>query len=256
MVQLLKKFISSFFSRQPKFYTIPFGPIKGKKLFTSFQISPRMLFGFDETWVAELASKYIQQGDTVYDVGAHIGYTSLLFAKLVGNNGKVHAFELLPSVSKNFLEKTVKANQLENVIKAHPIGLSDQKEEIVIYVGETMMGTLDREGYETQHAEKCITESLDQYLSNQSLDLPKLIKVDIERAEIQFLKGAATTLETHKPILIIEFHNIDLLREGFEILSEMGYQLSVKNGAIDHQYIENLNSFYGNTLAIPHQFKP
>lgn len=250
MIALAKKIASLFFSSQPKFYKIPFGPIKGMKLFTNFQISPRMMFGFDETWVAEIANKHIQHGDTVYDVGAHIGYTSLLFAKLVGDKGQVHAFELLPSVVKNFLEKTVEANKLAAIVKIHPLGLSDRKQELVIYVGKTMMGTLSH-GYESGIAEKCQIATLDSFIDESKVQAPKLIKVDIERAEIQFLRGAAETLKTYKPILIIEFHNLDLLKEGYEILNKMGYQLSVKNEIIDVPYLKNLNSFYGNTLAMP-----
>lgn len=251
MFHLIKKLISPFFSRKPKFYIVPFGPVKGMKLFTSFHISPRMLFGFDETWVAELAKKYVKKGDTIYDVGAHIGYTSLLFAKLVGDKGKVHAFELLPNVVFKYLLPTIKANDLEHIINSHPIGLSDKKEELDIYVGETMMGTLDRKGYETQNIEKCRTETLDQYLTDQSLSPPKLIKIDIERAELQFLEGAISTIQNFKPVLIIEFHNVKLLKEGYYLLTKMDYQLSTKEGLIDDKYIENLTSFYGNTLATP-----
>ncbi|MNK25876.1 hypothetical protein D3C87_442050 [compost metagenome] len=250
MVHFLKKLISSFFSSQPKLYTIPFGPIKGMKLFTTFQISPRMLFGFDETWVSHLAKHYIKEGDVVYDIGAHIGYTSILFSKLVGKQGQVHAFELLPSVAKNYLEKTVNANQLTN-IKAHAIGLADKKDEIDIYVGNTMMGTLTDEGYQSQLSEKCQIDTLDNYISTHQITPPRAIKIDVERAEIACLKGAVETIKNFKPILIIEFHNIDLLREGYQLLSEMGYQLSVKNGVIDEKYLFNLSTFYGNTLAIP-----
>ncbi|RZL55298.1 MAG: FkbM family methyltransferase [Pedobacter sp.] len=249
MVRLIKKFISSFFSRQPKLYTIPFGPIKGMKLFTTFQISPRMMFGFDETWVSHLAKHYIKEGDIVYDIGAHIGYTSILFSNLVGKQGEVHAFELLPSVAKNYLEKTVNANQLSN-IKVHAIGLADKKEEIDIYVGNTMMGTLTEEGYESQSSEKCQIDTLDNYILTRQIAPPQVIKIDVERAEIACLKGAIETIKNFKPTLIIEFHNLQLLQAGYEILNTLGYQLQTEKEVINESYLAKTTSFYGNTLAI------
>ncbi len=208
-----------------------------------------MLFGFDETWVAKMAQKYIAKGDVAYDIGAHIGYTSLLFAKLVGAKGQVHAFELLPSVAEKYLTETIAANQLEQRIVVHPIGLSSQREEIDIYVGETMMGTLDRKGYETTVLEKCKIETLDQYLLETSLTPPSLIKVDIERAEVDFLKGATSTIANFKPVLIIEFHNADLLREGYRLLEDLNYSMVAENGKVDSAYLNRLTSFYGNVLA-------
>lgn len=210
-----------------------------------------MLFGFDETWVAKMAEKHIAIGDTVYDIGAHIGYTSLLFAKLVQPTGKVHAFELLPSVANNYLAKTVAANSLEDTIAIHPIGLANGHEEIEIYVGKTMMGNLDRIGYETKELERCIIETLDQYLVDSLIAPPNLMKVDIERAEVNFLKGATATIKKFQPILIIEFHNVDLLRTGYEILTGLNYEMTAENGVVNKAFIEAKHSFYGNVIATP-----
>lgn len=251
MINLVKRFVAHFFSAQPKFYNIPFGPNKGMKLFTSFNISPRMLFGFDETWVVKIAKQYISKGDTVYDVGAHIGYTSLLFAKLVGANGKVHAFELLPSVANNYLSKTINKNQLAIIVDVHAIGLSNRKQDIDVFLGETMMGNLDLKGYETKYLEKCHIETLDQYLIDNAVSPPNLIKVDIERAELQFLEGARITIEKFQPTMIIEFHNLDLLRAGHQLLTSMNYKLSTANGMVNDELLASLETFYGNVLALP-----
>ncbi len=249
MIHLIKRVTASFFSKQPKLYHISFGPNKGMKLFTSFAISPRMLFGFDETWVAKMASRHIAKDDVVYDIGAHIGYTSLLFVKLVGANGQVHAFELLPSVAEKYLKKTIQANELSHLISVHPIGLSSKAEQIDIYVGETMMGTLDRSGYESKNVERCKIETLDQYLVESGIKPPSLIKVDIERAEVEFLKGARSTIARFKPVLIIEFHNADLLREGYRLLDVLNYTVVAENGKVDEAYLDSLTSFYGNIVA-------
>lgn len=210
-----------------------------------------MLFGFDETWLVEIARKHVSKGDVVFDVGAHIGYTSLLFAKLVGQQGEVHAFELLPTVAEKYLSKSIKANHLEKNIIVHPVGLSDKQEELTIHVGETMMGNLDRMGYESAKVEKCKTETLDSYMADYLIGKPNLIKVDVERAEIQFLEGARSTIEKYKPKLIIEFHNADLLKQGCQLLRSMDYQVATKDGILTSADLECIYSFYGNVLATP-----
>lgn len=251
MTNLIKKLISFFFSRSPKLYVIPFGPIKGMRLFTSFDISPRMLFGFDESWVVKIAKLYLKEGDTVFDVGAHIGYTSLLFAKLVGNTGNVQAFELLPNVVDNYLSKTIKVNGLEQIITSHPVGLSDKEESLSIFVGHTMMGSLDSVASESITLEQCKTVALDEYAITYELGIPKLIKVDVERAEIQFLEGAISFIKEHQPILLIEFHNIDLLKKGFRILTGLNYELAAEDGKIDDEVLAGFNSFHKSIIALP-----
>lgn len=251
MVHLVKKFISLFFSSKPKIYTIWFGPIKGMKLFTTFLISPRMIFGFDETWIAKTSYKYIKNGDTVYDLGAHIGYTSILFSKFVGNSGQVHAFELLPSVAKNYLVKNMDTNGITNV-KVHAIGLADKKENVNIFVGNTMMGTLSKNGHKSQQSEICKIDTLDNFIAENRISPPKLIKIDVEQSEITCLRGAMETIKKYRPTLIIEFHSLELLRAGFKVLTELGYQLQSKKEIIkDDSYFEKITSFYGNTLATP-----
>lgn len=251
MNNLIKRLISLFFSRTPKLYVIPFGPIKGMRLFTSFDISPRMLFGFDEPWVGKIAKLYLTEGDTVFDVGAHIGYTSLLFAKLVGGTGRVHAFELLPTVASNYLSKTISVNGFEQIITSYPVGLSDKEESLSIFVGHTMMGSLDSTKSEAITIEQCRVVTLDKYANQHYLGIPKLIKVDIERAEIQFLEGAISFIKKHQPILLIEFHNIDLLKQGYQILTDLGYELASDKGKIDLEVLDSLSFFHKSVIAIP-----
>ncbi|RYF23402.1 MAG: FkbM family methyltransferase [Flavobacteriales bacterium] len=250
MFHHIKKLISPFFSREPKFYTVPFGPIKGMKLFTTFKISPRMMLGIDETWVVKTSNKYIKKGDTVYDLGAHIGYTSLIFSKLVGTHGQVHSFELLPSVARNYLAKNVEANNLTNV-KVHAIGLADKKENINIFIGDSMMGTLNKNGYNSHLSEICQIDTLDNFIAEHRISPPKLIKIDVERSEITCLRGAMETIKKFRPTLIIEFHSIELLEAGFKLLTELGYQLQSEKEIITDSYFAKIKSFYGNTLATP-----
>lgn len=86
--------------------------------------------------------KHIQRGDVIYDIGAHICYTSLLFARYVGSTVIVHAFEILPSVAEQFLKKIIQAKNLKNII-VHDVGLSDREQIIELPIGDTLMTSLN-----------------------------------------------------------------------------------------------------------------
>lgn len=249
MIKLIKNLFSLFFSTHPRVYRILFGPIRGMKIFISYKISPRMLLGLDEYWLARTTKSQIKQGDTIYDVGAHVGYTSLLFAKFSGQNGQIHAFELLPNVAHGYLAKTIAANRLEDQIIIHPIGLSNCSKIENIVIGDTMMGNCYTRENGISQTVLCRIETLDNYIREQQLPIPQFIKVDIETAENNFIRGAEQLIKQHHPILLIEFHNLALLKEGFILLKEMGYELEDRKGKLSVEKINNFHSFYGSVLA-------
>ena len=71
--------------------------------------------GAYEPFETELFKKNLEKGEVVLDIGAHIGYYTLIAAKIVGNEGKVFAFEPAPD-NYALLEKNVNANGYKNVI--------------------------------------------------------------------------------------------------------------------------------------------
>jgi FkbM family methyltransferase len=240
---------SLLFGREPVIHRIPFGPNRGRKIYLSFDISARMYLGFDEPWVASLARKFIKPGDVVFDLGAHVGYTTILFAQYTAPEGCVHAFELVPSVAEEFLSRTVAANDFRNIV-IHKVGLSDKEEAVTLSVGDTMMGSifaLDGGG----DAEVCRLVTLDKYVAEQGIPFPALIKIDIECAEIQCLLGSSEILKKHSPILIIEFHSLELLEKGVSLLQPMGYTLSTKHSTVTTDFFQKRQHFHNNVLCLP-----
>ena len=250
----LKSFVrksgSIVFGRTPHIHKIPFGPNKGLNIFISFDISPRMYFGIDEPWIAALAHQYVKPGDIVYDIGAHIGYTSLLFLRSVGSTGFVHAFEILPSVATTFFQQTMDANGFTNVV-VHPVGLSNEEQTIQLSAGETMMASLSGANSDGRKAEQCKTTRLDQFIARQGLPIPSLMKIDIEGAEVDCLMGASDTITRHRPVLIVEFHSLDLLRRGYSLLRSLSYTLMTQHFAVDEQHLNTLTRFHENVLCLP-----
>ena len=251
MKLLLRKLIVaivSLFDREPRIHRIPFGVLKGRRIFTTFAISPRMYLGIDEPWIATLASQLVRPGDIVYDVGAHIGYTSLLFA--YNHAGAVHSFEILPSTAQK-LVKTVAANDVDNIVMVHNVGLGSSARTIELAVGPTAMASLYSQSSD-QGKETCRVTTLDQYVIDNQIPSPRFIKVDIEGAEIEFLEGGKNLINECKPIMLIEFHNLSLLQEGVNLLKNWGYELSTEHGTAPiEEWLQSMKAFHQSVLCMP-----
>lgn len=248
---LVRKGGSIIFGHAPHIHRIPFGPIKGWNIFMSFDISPRMYFGIDEPWIAKLAQQYIKPADVVYDIGAHIGYTTLLFLQLVGKSGSVHAFEILRSVAHDYFQRTMDANKVKNAI-VYPVGLSKSDQSVELPIGETLMTSLFEVGVPTKRrTELCSIVRLDGFVKREQLPVPSLIKIDIEGAEVDCLLGGLDLIKKHRPVLIVEFHTLDLLSRGHSLLRSLGYFLKTQEYSIDQQQISKLTSFHQSVLCLP-----
>ena len=134
----VRRYPAYLLGRTPRLHRIPWGPLRGWRVFMSWDISPRMWLGMDEPWIARLVTTLVAPGAVVYDLGAHVGYTTLLMAKQVGRAGKVHAFEILPSLAEGFLRRSVEGNGLSQV-SIHVAGLADAPAELDLAVGPTLM---------------------------------------------------------------------------------------------------------------------
>lgn len=217
----------------------------------SFDVSPRMWFGIDEPWVSHSARMHVQPGAVVYDIGAHIGYTCLLYAQRVGTEGAVHAFEILPSVVKQYLVNTIQANTLHNIV-THAVGLSDREQTLSLPVGGTLMTSQHAEASAGGLIEECRVVPLDEYAASHSLPAPDYMKIDIEKAEIECLIGGEGLIRRHSPTMMIEFHGKKLLEAGYSMLDAWGYTMTTQRGTVvDAELLQNLDSFHESVLCIP-----
>jgi FkbM family methyltransferase len=233
-----------------KRHRVPLGPIAGRFLYMAPATSLRMFIGIDEPAIARLTRAVLKEDDVVYDIGAHVGYTMVLFADLVGRGGRVHAFELLPSTAE-LLRKARDANGLSQCA-VHAVGASDSNEPIVVHASDTLMGSIARDDAANVGgiSEVCQLVRLDDYRHRYAIAAPALIKIDVEGAEVKALRGAEDTLRTAVPLLIVEFHNIDVLREGFAWLTERGYLLQDMSGArLQQARVAAMSSYYGSLFC-------
>ncbi|HET7207559.1 MAG TPA: FkbM family methyltransferase [Terriglobales bacterium] len=219
------------------------GPLEGYRMYIDWSRYRSFVYGTWEPNVSQVVADVVKKGMTVIDVGAHIGYYSLYFAKCVGPTGRVFCFEPVPE-NLALLRKNIQLNQI-SWIEALPNAVYSCIKDISFAVpsesensGEGSL-TLDRGGRQILvHA-----ISLDSFCSSSDIR-PDLIKLDVEGAELEALLGAKDIIDRCRPKLLIELHHFDGNVAGHPVpglLTSSGYQI---------QWIEQWE-WTSHILAIP-----
>ena len=156
-----------------------------------------------------------KQGDIVVDIGAHMGRYTIISSKRVGAQGKVVAIEADPS-NFEMLNRNIKLNQLTNVIPLN-YAVYSKETKLKLYLpgeesGYTIYNTImtNRARIEDKFVE-VNANTLDYLLQLNQIREEQVnwIKIDVEGAEFEVLKGATNVLSKSKNIaLLIEVHNL------------------------------------------------
>jgi FkbM family methyltransferase len=194
------------------------GKLKGKKWIKGSSINGCWLgtYEFDKQIIFQ---KYITPGMVIYDVGANVGYYSLLSSILTGANGKVFSFEPVPR-NIYFLKKHIALNKLDNVTVIDK-AVSDKITKLKFSLSSNpSMGHISDDGeIEVE------TINLDEFNRQGNL-LPDLIKMDIEGAEYYALSGAKELLKEKKPIIFLATHSKEIHIKCIELLKSLGYKIT------------------------------
>jgi FkbM family methyltransferase len=178
--------------------------------------------GIYELNLQELLLENLGPGSVFYDVGANVGYFSLLASRLVGQEGAVYAFEPFPpNVEK--IKELVRRNRAWN-IKICSLALWKMTGTQKLHFGRNS-ATPSLVARTNAQILEVRTTTLDEVTKKH--DKPTLIKIDVEGAELGVLNGGGGLLASNSaPTLIIEVHseeNDNLLRTS---LREFGYNLT------------------------------
>jgi FkbM family methyltransferase len=143
----------------------------------------------------EFMRQMVRPGDVVFDVGAHIGLHSVMFAAAIGPTGRLHAFEANPKKISPLAETI---GRLPNAT-LHRFGLSDRPGEATLFVPEdqTMTSLADwTEGrVGAVGRTSCVLRTIDDVIEAGDATPPDFIKCDVEGAEASVFKGARRTLD-------------------------------------------------------------
>ena len=160
-----------------------------------------LLSGTWEEFETNLFKNNIKPDDIVIDIGAHIGYYTLIAARLVGQKGKVYAFEPNPDTFQ-ILKRNVKENGYKNVVLINK-AISDKDSEAKLFLNKSNTG--DHRLYDSKDNRKFVdvsTISLDSYFRDKNKKI-NLIKMDIQGSEVKAFKGGLKTIRKNKYIKII-----------------------------------------------------
>lgn len=169
-------------------------------------------------------AKSIRPGDVVFDLGANVGFYTLIAATATGPSGKVYAFEPLPR-NLTFLRRHLDENDVRNV-EVVAAAVADSSGVFAFEEAESpSMGRLGSSG-----TLQIPTVSLDEMLLEGRVSAPHVLKVDIEGGERLALEGARRLLESHHPLIFLATHGSQVHADCCSYLTRLGYAISGING--------------------------
>ncbi len=181
------------------------------------------------------------EGCVLYDVGANVGMYTLYAAVMRG--ARVLAFEP-ESQNYGLLNKNIFSNQLDMLVQAYPVALSDAMGFDKLYLSQFIIGgschnfadTLDFGGrpFKPGYAQGCFAIALDQLVEQQGFPMPDHIKIDVDGIEHKVVSGAKRALESGqiKSVLIEINTNLPDHMATVRMMESLGYRWSPEQVAL------------------------
>lgn len=227
----------------PRSVRIASGPLAGRHLLVSPNsvLWREVVRGRFESSIYDALGKHVSfESETVWDVGAYVGYHTLIFAELVGLHGKVVAFEpnlynvdriqrnltMNPDLSKRV---TLLAQALSKEIGSTTLVFSSEVDggrSSGSHIGDARVPATSSV-YRTFNRSSIPTTMADALLREGLVPAPSIIKIDVEGAELLVLEGMLETLRLARPILLIEVHHIRTMFYVHELLGKLDYEIEL-----------------------------
>ena len=197
------------------------GPMSGQS-FTCWTSEKYFMLGSHmESEVQNLFSKMLYPGDTIYDVGGHAGYMSLLFSAIVGPSGRVFTFEPSP-VNFVRVRGNIEANARCNVTVLN-VAASDHEGVAAFNECGSMSSIVETAEAPSIGTSQIRTMRLDDFVYRDGNPSPAFVKLDVEGHAGPALEGMLRTLESSRPKIICELHNSEEEEHVTRILSAHRY---------------------------------
>jgi FkbM family methyltransferase len=167
--------------------------------------------------------RFVRPGMTVYDIGAQAGFYTLFFSRLVGESGRVFAFEPCPYEAR-FLLDHVRMNKIANV-RVIQAAVAEQAGLVAM--------TTDR-GMTQNRIHSCDDATLkvpSLNLDSLNLPAPDLVKMDVEGAESAVLNGAQRMLRETRPVVFVALHSDEQREKCATLVEQAGYTIYDLSGA-------------------------
>lgn len=205
------------------------GGLAGVELYLNLQSEKDYWLGAYEPELQDATTRWVQPGAVIYDVGANIGYVSLLLARRAGEQGRVFAFEALPDNLER-LRANLQISGMAERVQVVAAAVIDAQRPVRFWVGPSgAMGKADgsagRQDVTYSQAIDVQGISLDHFVYQQGNPPPQVIKMDIEGGEVLALPGMQRLLAEAHPLLLVELHGPQAAQTTWELLTRSGYQI-------------------------------
>jgi FkbM family methyltransferase len=179
--------------------------------------------GTAERPLQDALQREVKPGATFFDIGANVGFVTILAARLVGPAGRVVAFEPVPE-NVAAIRENVALNGIDWVeVRQTAVGRSSGSASFIVSdvsafsrLASVSVPTGARESIEVA------VSAIDELMSAGELPVPDVVKIDIEGAELEAIAGMRGTLAEHRPVILCEVH--DCNAEYVELMNGLGYE--------------------------------
>ena len=179
--------------------------------------------------VQEALRRLLAPGAVFYDVGANIGFFTILGARLVGPEGRVIAFEPVPACARA-VARNIELNGFTHAeIREAAVGARSGSDRLLV-VGEASWSHLASTGRHADVREEIDVDvvSIDELVGAGAIPPPDVLKIDTEGAELQAIEGMRQTIVRHRPAIVCELH--DTNAEFCALMDELDYATTNLDG--------------------------
>ena len=228
----------------PSWQKITSGPLAGREVFLAIDLpwQQEALRGGLDHEIFNVLKTMNLQGQSILDIGGHIGVHAMYFADLVGPKGKVYTFEPNPRNVERMRMIWGRNQDLAERIELIESALGDRQGQTEFSISSQIdngyssgsfvcgvdtpydMATYREMGFQVIQAQLNTLDNL--YGEGRFVTPPAVVKIDVERAEILILRGAKKFLAACHPTLFIELHNIACTLQALEFFQEQRYELA------------------------------
>ncbi len=228
------------------------GPLAGMQLQLDLRTEKDLWLGTYEPALLEAVKHFTRPNMTTFDVGANIGYVSLALAKAVGEAGCVVAFEPLPA-NLDRLRANMALNPEGSRVQVvgDAVGAHNSQAAFMVHESGGMGKLQAAKGRQTEYEESITVEviPLDDWIEDNELPPPGLIKIDVEGGEAAVLEGLSGTLNNDRPVILIELHGPEATSAAQNILASADYALHATRGG--YPKLGEITSWKTYAVALP-----
>jgi len=203
--------------------------LAGKPMILDLQTEKDYWLGTYEPELQAAIRDWVEAGMVVYDVGANVGYITLILALTTGKTGHVFAFEALPA-NKERLSMNIVLNNFIDKVTILDYAVIDKPGKTHFLIGPSddmgkAEGSAGREEIAYLESIQIDGISIDSFVFEMDYPAPDLIKIDIEGGEILALPGMKRLLSEIKPIILLELHGYEAAQITWETLTHCDYEI-------------------------------